>query len=176
VAEKAERWPVGALRAWIDRPPAASERAAVIFLVTGAYVGYVPIAPGTAGSALGLILARFVLAPIWNRWPAIFLIVFAILFGAGCLLSARAERILGQPDSSTIVLDEVFGMIATMFLNPIGWPWLLAGFVVFRLLDIIKPWPAAQFDSMHGGAGVMLDDLAAGLYANVTLQVLKQIL
>jgi phosphatidylglycerophosphatase A len=164
------------LNPFVERPSSASIRSAVIFIVTGAYVGYVPFAPGTAGSALGLILVRFALAPAWNRWPATFLVLFVIMFGARCVLSAGAERILGQPDSSIIVLDEILGMVATMFLNPIGWPWLLAGFVLFRLFDIIKPWPAAQFDRMHGGAGVMLDDLAAGIYANIILQVLRRII
>jgi phosphatidylglycerophosphatase A len=74
------------------------------------------------------------------------------------------------------VLDEILGMIATMFLNPTEWLWLAAGFVLFRVLDIIKPWPAIRFDRMRGGSGVMLDDLAAGVYANVTLQVLRRII
>ena len=70
------------------------------------------------------------------------------------------------------MLDEILGMIATMFLNPTGWLWLAAGFVLFRVLDIIKPWPAVRFDRMEGGNGVMLDDLAAGVYANVALRLL----
>ncbi len=61
-----------------------------------------------------------------------------------------------------------------MFANPTGWTWLIGGFVLFRLFDIIKPWPASRFDRMRGGAGVMLDDLAAAFYANVTLQVLRR--
>ena len=89
-----------------------------------------------------------------------------------CWISGRAEVIFNEPDSSKIVIDEVFGMAATMFLNPIGWPQLLAGFVLFRLFDIIKPFPANLIDRrMRGGAGVMLDDLAAAVYANSILRL-----
>ena len=151
-------------------------RGLVTFVATGAWLGYFPAIPGTAGSVLGLLLARFALAPIWRHWTAIFLIMFGLAFVAGCSLAGCAERILDEPDSSVIVLDEIFGMVATMFANPVTWPWLMAGFVLFRLLDIIKPWPASWFDRMSGGAGVMLDDLAAAFYANIVLRVLQLIL
>jgi phosphatidylglycerophosphatase A len=98
--------------------------------------------------------------------------MFGVVFAASCGVAGYAERIFAEPDCSVIVLDEILGMIATMFGNPTRWPWLIAGFMLFRLLDIIKPWPASRFDLMHGGAGIMLDDLAAAFYANVMLQLL----
>ena len=135
-----------------------------------------PIAPGTAGSLVGLLLARFVCAPMWIRSPAAFLVFFGVIFVAACFVAGAAERIWSEHDSSRIVLDEVLGMVAAMAFNPPGWVWLAVGLLLFRLLDIIKPWPAIRFDRMHGGAGVMLDDLAAGIYANVMLQVLRRII
>lgn len=99
--------------------------------------------------------------------------LFAVVFIAGCRVVACSERIFGKPDSPVIVLDEILGMVATMFGNPISWPWLIAGFALFRLFDIIKPWPASRFDRMRGGAGVMLDDLAAAFYASFTLRALR---
>jgi phosphatidylglycerophosphatase A len=147
----------------------------VTFVATGAFAGYAPVAPGTAGSLVGLLLVRFAIAPIWRHSPAAFLMLFAIVFIAACSVTDRAERIFAKPDSSAIVLDEILGMVATMFNNPTGWIWLIAGFMLFRVLDIIKPWPASRFNRQPGGAGVMLDDLAAAFYANITLQVLRRI-
>lgn len=150
-------------------------RALITFLATGAYTGHVPLAPGTAGSVLGLILGELIFAPIWTRSPAAFMLLFAVLFVGGCVVAGSAEHNSGRHDDSHIVIDEIFGMIAALFLIPSGWPWLIAAFALFRLLDVIKPWPASHFDTRDGGAGVMLDDLVAGIYANLALQILRRI-
>jgi phosphatidylglycerophosphatase A len=147
----------------------------VIFLASGAYTGYAPFVPGTAGAVLGLVLGWIFFAPLWQRSPMAFLMLFTVIFVSACFVAEAAEKIFDQHDSSRIVLDEVLGMIATMFLNPVVWTWVVAGFVLFRIFDILKPWPASVFDRMQGGAGVMLDDLAAAIYANVMLQVLRLI-
>jgi phosphatidylglycerophosphatase A len=158
------------------RPWAARvSRLVIAFVATGAFVGYSPIFPGTAGSVLGLLLIRFALSPISHYSPAWFLTLFGVAFIVACGVADCAERIFGESDCSAIVLDEILGMIATMFANPTGWVWLIAGFTLFRLFDIIKPWPASRFDRMRGGAGVMLDDLAAAFYANIALQVLQRL-
>jgi phosphatidylglycerophosphatase A len=150
-------------------------RPLITFLATGAYTGYVPIAPGTAGSVLGLILAELIFVPIWSRSPTAFLMLFAVLFVGGCFVAGSAEHNSGRHDDSHIVIDEIFGMVAALFLIPSGWLWLIAAFALFRLLDVVKPWPASYFDAMDGGAGVMLDDLAAGIYANLALQIIARI-
>src|SRR5579864_3301814 len=134
-------------------------RQIIIFFATGAWSGYAPVAPGTAGSLVGSILACLV-APIGQKWPAAFLIGFVIIFIAACWIAGEAEKLFGEQDSSRIVIDEVLGMVATMFLIPIGWVSLVAGFALFRIFDIIKPFPASYLDRhLHGGAGVMLDDI-----------------
>jgi phosphatidylglycerophosphatase A len=159
----------------VKRPMTRMSRALTTFIATGAFVGYSPLMPGTAGSLLGLLLAKFALAGLWKYSPAGFLMLFAVAFIAACRIADYAQGVFAEQDSPKIVLDEVMGMLAAMAGNSTGWPWLIAGFSLFRLFDIIKPWPASQFDRMHSGAGVMLDDLAAGLYANMALQVLRQI-
>ena len=151
-------------------------RQVVIFFATGAWSGYAPVAPGTAGSVVGLIVGCLVFAPIWRRSPAAFLMVFLIVFVTSCWIAGSAEKIFGEHDSSRIVIDEVLGMVATMFLNPTGWISLAAGFALFRIFDIIKPFPASYLDRrLHGGAGVMLDDIAAGIYANLVLQAARRL-
>ncbi len=152
-------------------------RQVIIFLATGIYTGYSPVAPGTAGSVVGLIIGYLFCAPIWNHEPMMFVLIFAAVMFLSCLIAGRAEEIFIEHDSSKIVLDEVLGMIATMFLNPLGWGSLLGGFLLFRLFDIIKPFPADVIDrKMPGGPGVMLDDLFAGIYANIVLRILVHIL
>ena len=138
-------------------------------------MGYTPLAPGTAGSVLGLLFVKFAAASFWRYSPAGSLMLFGVVFILACGVTDCAERIFGEADSPAIVLDEILGMIATMFGNPMDWTWLIAGFMLFRLFDIIKPWPTSWFNRMRGGAGIMLDDLAAAFYANITLQVLRRI-
>lgn len=152
-------------------------RLLIVFLATGAGSGYSPFAPGTAGSVVGLVLTYFLCAAAWMRAPAVFVIGFAVVFAASCWIAGQAELIFAEHDSSKIVLDEVLGMIATMYLHPMRWEYLLAGFLLFRIMDIIKPFPASLIDRrMPGGPGVMLDDLFAGIYANILLYALRLVL
>ncbi len=152
-------------------------RRLIIFFATGFYSGYAPIAPGTAGSAVGLVVIWLAFGPLWERSPALCLIVFAILFAIACWISDRAEKIFDQHDDSRIVIDEVLGMAATMFGNPLTFPYMMLGFLLFRISDVIKPWPASLIDrKMRNGAGVMLDDLAAAIYANIVLHVIARVL
>jgi len=126
---------------------------------------------------VGLIIGYFFCAPMWQQEPMIFIAILAAAYVPACRIAGRAEQIFGEHDSSKIVLDEVLGMIATMYLNPLGWPWLLGGFVLFRIFDIIKPFPASLIDrKMPGGPGVMLDDLFSGIYANIVLRILTHVL
>jgi phosphatidylglycerophosphatase A len=152
-------------------------RSLIIFFATGFYSGYSPIAPGTAGSVVGLAVVWLAFGPLWEYSHPLCLIVFAIAFAISCWISDRAEKIFDQHDDPRIVIDEVLGMAATMFGNPLTPGCLLMGFILFRAADVIKPWPASEIDrSMRNGAGVMLDDLVAAIYANIVLQMILRLL
>ncbi len=149
-------------------------RKLILFLATGFYSGYAPVAPGTAGSVVGLVLAWAVTVPLEHRSRLAALALIAALFAVGCWLSERAEKLLDQHDSSHIVIDEIVGMALTMYLCPAaGWMAFAAGFALFRLFDVLKPEPAGLVDRrMKGGFAVMLDDVEAAIYANLVLHVL----
>jgi phosphatidylglycerophosphatase A len=143
----------------------------VVFLASGAYVGYVPVASGTFGSLLALPL---LVALGRAGWPPA--VVAGLILAASALampLCGRAGRIYGQYDSSRIVIDEVCGMaVAGALLPPTAWNLGLA-FLAFRFFDIVKPFPAGHFDRhVKNGAGVMADDLFAGFYANLVVRML----
>jgi phosphatidylglycerophosphatase A len=149
-------------------------RGVILFLATGFYSGYAPYAPGTAGSVAGVLLVWAVTAPLARRSPLGAAVLIAALFGAGCWVAGRAEEILGQRDSPHIVIDEIVGMAVTMYLNPASWAALGVGFALFRLFDIVKLEPARVIDRrMRGGVAVMLDDVAAAIYANLVLHALR---
>jgi phosphatidylglycerophosphatase A len=138
-----------------------------LVIATACGVGYVPFAPGTAGSAAGLLL--------WYLLPRSVTVqggMILALLVAGSLAGNVAERHFGRADPGQIVVDEVMGMLVTLFLVPVGWKGALLGFLLFRVADIIKPYPANRFEKLPGGLGVMADDAMAGIYANVALRAL----
>ncbi len=153
-------------------------RKLILFLATGFYSGYVPVAPGTAGSVVGLLLAWGVTIPLEHRSRLAALAFIAALFAVGCWLSGRAEELLDQHDSSHIVIDEIVGIALTMYLCPAAdWIALGAGFALFRLFDVLKPEPAGLIDRrMRGGVAVMLDDVVAAIYANLVLRALALVI
>lgn len=160
-----------------EMPPAPERlgpiRAATLILATGFGTGLSPFAPGTAGSLVGLVLAWGVTLPLERRSPILAACAIAALFILGCWLASEAEKLFRQHDSSKIVIDEIVGMAATMFLNPARFPVLIAGFAIFRFFDVLKPQPARYIDRhMRGGFSVMLDDLSSAIYANLVLHVL----
>jgi phosphatidylglycerophosphatase A len=136
-------------------------------LATALGAGYLPIAPGTFGSAVGLAL--WWLLP---SSPGIQFTVIAVVFVVGSWSGTIAERHFNGTDPGPVVLDEVLGMLVTLFMNPVGWGGALVGFLLFRVADIIKPYPANRFEALHGGLGIMADDAMAGVYANIALRVL----
>ena len=143
----------------------------VLFLASGSFVGYVPIASGTFGSLLALPLLVWLAAAGLSTGAVVALVAFA-----GCAampICGRAGRIYGQADSSRIVLDEICGMlIAGALLPPTLWTLTLA-FLAFRFFDIVKPFPAGYFDrNVKNGIGVVADDLVAGVYANLVVRML----
>jgi phosphatidylglycerophosphatase A len=130
-------------------------------------VGYVPVAPGTFGSAAGLALWLVLPASLWVHAATI-----AALFAMGSIAGNVAERHFGRTDPRQIVIDEVMGMLITLFLNPVGWLGAFLGFLLFRATDVIKPYPANRLERLPGGVGVMADDAMAAIYANLALRVL----
>ena len=140
-----------------------------VFLATVAYCGYFPIAPGTVGSAAGLVVYLLVW---WTRSPIIEAGLMALTFAVGTWAATHAERYFGGIDPGPVVIDEVLGMLVTLAFIPVGWSGALAGFFLFRVFDVIKPYPANRLERLHGGLGIMADDLMAGIYANLALRLL----
>ena len=140
-----------------------------VFVATAGYTGYFPIAPGTVGSGVGLVVYLLVW---WAESAAFEVALIVALFAAGVWAGTTAERYFGGVDPGPIVLDEVVGMLITLAFIPVGWTGALAGFVLFRIFDVIKPFPANRLEALHGGLGVMADDAMAAVYANISLRLL----
>lgn len=138
-----------------------------VFVATAGYAGYFPIAPGTVGSAAGLVVYLLVW---WMQSPAFESALIVALFALGTWAGTQAERYFGGIDPGPIVLDEVVGMLITLAFIPVGITGALAGFVLFRIFDVFKPFPARRLESLHGGLGVMADDAMAAIYANLSLR------
>lgn len=140
-----------------------------VFVATFAYSGYFPFAPGTVGSAAGLLVYLIVW---WSGSLAVEAGLILVLFAAGVWAGTTAERYFGGIDPGPIVIDEVVGMLITLAFVPVGLSGAAAGFVLFRIFDVIKPFPAGRLERLHGGLGVMADDAMAAIYANAALRVL----
>jgi phosphatidylglycerophosphatase A len=139
-----------------------------VFIATVGYCGYFPFAPGTVGSAAGLLFYALVW---WTGSPIVEVAMIAGLFVAGVWAGTTAERYFGGVDPGPIVVDEVVGMLITLAFIPVGWAGALVGFVLFRIFDVIKPFPAGRLEALHGGLGVMADDAMAAVYANLSLRL-----
>lgn len=139
-----------------------------LFICTFGYVGYCPVAPGTAGSLAGL--AVYALLRAAGATPPVDLVVIAALFAAGTWSGTLAERHFGGTDPGAGVIDEVVGMLVTLWALPATWSVVVIGFFVFRVLDVVKPWPAGRLETLHGGLGMMSDDVMAAVYANLCLR------
>jgi phosphatidylglycerophosphatase A len=138
-----------------------------VFVATCGYLGYVPIAPGTFGSAAGL--AVFVAVRSTGS-VTVGLATIVILFAIGVWSGTVAEHHFGGVDPGPIVLDEVVGMLITLALLPVNVTGAIVGFLVFRVLDVIKPWPSDGFEKLPGGLGVMADDGMAAVYGNLMMR------
>jgi phosphatidylglycerophosphatase A len=138
-----------------------------LFVATCGYLGYVPIAPGTFGSAAGLIVFFAVRS---TGSVAVELATIVALFAAGVWSGTVAEHHFGGVDPGPVVLDEVVGMLITLLLLEVTVTGAIVGFLVFRVLDVVKPWPSAGFEKLPGGLGVMADDGMAALYGNLVMR------
>jgi phosphatidylglycerophosphatase A len=143
-------------------------RRVAVFLATCGYVGYAPVAPGTFGSAAGLAIFALVRA---SGSMYVELVTIVVLFTVGVWSGTEAEHHFGGTDPGPIVLDEVVGMLITLALLPVNAIGAFLGFVVFRALDVVKPWPSGRFERLPGGLGVMADDGMAAVYGNLMMRI-----
>lgn len=141
----------------------------IMAIATGLWVGNLPKAPGTWGSLaafLPWLLIKGLTLPLY-------LLVLVVVFIIGFFAAGSAEKILDRADAGPIVIDEILGMFIALTLapdHPVAW---VLGFILFRIFDIAKPFPVSWFDqNVHGGIGIMMDDVVAGIYALVCLQVI----
>lgn len=170
--------PAGTAPTWLERLRSRGLKRAArpagppgpwVLLAAWGPCGYAPVAPGTFGT-LGAVPLYWVLVRL--GWPA-YLAVTAAVIAVGAYAAHRAGRYWGVADASPIVIDEVAGYLVTMALVPFSWPAAAAGFLLFRLFDVVKPWPASAFDRVKNGFGVVMDDVAAGVFAWAALQLLQ---
>lgn len=157
------------------KPAKSDSYGAAVRVATVGPVGRFPIAPGTAGSVVGVLIAALI-----TRLPLGRLAHGAVLAGASVLLylvgvwaASHAERALQSVDPGPVVIDEVVGQMLTFLIRPAaGWIWLIGGFLLFRFFDVVKPFPARRSERLPGGWGIMTDDVAASAYSAAALFLL----
>ena len=157
---------------------AEKRRPLAVWIATVGGAGYFPYAPGTVGSAVGLALVAALDAiPVARAYGAALLALAAgTLFAAGVWSAGRSEKFFGRKDPGHVVIDEVVGQMAVFLLHPYApWKLLLVGFGLFRLFDILKPFPARRAERLTAGWGIMVDDVVAGLYALAVVALLAQL-
>ena len=135
------------------------------------YIGDFPVAPGSVASAAALLIA-FLL----HRWLFLYIVVGVLVTAVGFMTSGRVEKLIGRKDPGCIVIDEVSGMMISFLFLPMTWPVMLTGFFLFRAFDMFKIFPANKFEDMGGARGIMLDDVMAGIYTNIVLQVAVKVI
>jgi len=147
-------------------------RALILFLATGAYTGYASVASGTVGSLVALPLI-FLSAQLFSLSSVLQICALVLAIAGACWVAGLAESYLGEHDSGKIVVDEIVGFLTATALLELTCQRLVVAFFLFRLFDILKPPPARYFDQhVPGGAGVVLDDVCAGIYTNLIVRVL----
>ena len=137
------------------------------FISTGAGVGLSPVAPGTFGTAAALLI--YYVLPVPSASP-----IFLSIILLGLIIGIWATGILStcnDPDPGKVVWDEYVGLWITCFLLPKTWGWLICAFFLFRIFDILKPWPIRRVESLPKGWGIMLDDVLAGIYGNLCINI-----
>ncbi len=155
----------------LDPPSPPTVSPLIKIFASALYSGYAPVASGTVGSLVGLILyfiPRF-------ESDNVLLPACVLVFLLGGFAAGKMEKLYGH-DPSTVTIDEVLGMWVSLLFLPKSLLLAVGAFIVFRLLDVVKPWPARFFDRRHGGWNIMLDDVVAGIYTNLVLQIAVRIL
>ncbi len=136
------------------------------YISTFFYLGYFPFAPGSIASALGGLCAG-----ILFFHPIAYLLIVGLVIVAGFLTTGLVEKIAAEKDPHCIVIDEVAGALIAFFMLPLSWPVFWSTFFVFRAFDMCKIYPANVFEKRSGSVGVMMDDIVAGIYTNIIMQV-----
>lgn len=141
----------------------------IVGIATGGYIGRAPFAPGTLGSLPGVLYYFFMSGkPLWQAFLVLALLILSAVWVAG-----RAEKLLNTHDPGCIVIDEIAGMAVTFFAIPFHVPLMIIGFILFRFFDILKPFLIGVADRrLTGGVGVVADDVVAGIFSNIVLQML----
>jgi len=140
----------------------------VLWIATGGYSGYIRIVPATFGSFVGLLL----FVPLTMSSVSLQLTLTGLLFFLGVWTSGQAEKLMKKKDARPIVIDEIVGMWISLLFIPQQITYFLGAFILFSLLDILKPFPANQAQCLTGGLGIMIDDVVAGLYTNAILHII----
>lgn len=142
------------------------------FLGLGFGSGLAPVAPGTFGTIAAIpIYLMMQDLPLW-----LYLAMTVAAFFIGITICQQSADWLGKDDPSAVVWDEIVGYLVTMIAAPTGWLWVVVGFILFRLFDILKPWPIGWFDkNLHGGLGIMVDDVIAGIFAFICLYAIHYV-
>ena len=149
--------------------PSSVWRNPIHFIAFGFGAGTSRLAPGTCGTLVAIPL--YIL--LQDQTISVYLCYIAVLFFFGIWVCDVTSRDLGVEDHPGIVIDEITGFLLAMTASPPGWLWIVAGFLLFRLFDIWKPWPIRVLDrKLGGGLGIMLDDIVAGLFTLIILQVM----
>jgi len=137
----------------------------IIPLATLGGIGYLPVLPGTWATVATL--------PLWwlltHFSPLGYALVWVGLFSVAVWVAGSAQGLLGRVDHSAIVIDEAVGLLVALAGVPLHWPWILTGFAIFRVLDMVKPWPASVFNRGHTGLDVVMDDVVAGVMTRIIL-------
>ncbi|MBN1984291.1 MAG: phosphatidylglycerophosphatase A [Chitinivibrionales bacterium] len=140
------------------------------------FIGYIPLAAGTIGSLITAAAIWYftdTIAPFFKAENAtLFLLAYCFLCYVAFFLADNATEVFGASDPKPVIIDECLGMIITFFLQPLSIPILIIGFCLFRLYDIIKPYPVHKFEEIDGGVGIVMDDVAAGIMANLSLTII----
>ncbi|MBN1907599.1 MAG: phosphatidylglycerophosphatase A [Deltaproteobacteria bacterium] len=140
----------------------------ILFFATWFFTGLIPFAPGTWGSLAALPFAALAnsLGPFFSYLSIALILIISIP------VAGRAAQIMQMEDPSSVVIDEAAGIFVTLFLIPVSWMSVIAGFVLFRIFDILKPFPIGLIDKkVRGGRGIVFDDVMAGIYANVGVRI-----
>lgn len=147
-----------------------------LFVATGCYIGMIPGMPGTYASVATTAVFYMVYRISFRILPELHLSALCLITAVGIFVSARASRILGKEDPQVVVIDEVAGQLTALLFLPIHWYNLVAGTLLFRLFDIWKPYPIRRLEPLENGVGIMADDLLAGIYANIILQLANRLM